>query len=58
MALYRRQFILLVKDGTELPSNLQGLYEVRYKGETLDGDATLRLLKAFNEFKTSASDHR
>ena len=51
MALYGRRFILLVKDGVRLPSNLQGLYEVRYTGEKLDGDATLRLLKAFNDFK-------
>ncbi len=54
MALYGRRFILLVKDGIRLPSNLQGLYEVRYTGDKLDGDATLRLLKAFNEFKTVA----
>ena len=51
MALYGRRFILLVKDGILLPSNLQGLYEVRYTGDELDGDATLRLPKAFNEFK-------
>jgi predicted nucleotide-binding protein len=51
MALYGRRFILLVKEGIRLPSNLQGLYEVCYTGEKLDGDATLRLLKAFNEFK-------
>ncbi len=51
MALFGRRFILLVQDGIRLPSNLQGLYEVRYKGEQLDGEATLRLLKAFNEFK-------
>lgn len=51
MALYGHRFILLVKEGIRLPSNLQGLYEVRYIGEKLDGDATLRLLKAFNEFK-------
>jgi predicted nucleotide-binding protein len=31
MALYGRNFILLVERGTELPSNLQGLYEVRYE---------------------------
>jgi predicted nucleotide-binding protein len=52
MALYGRRFILLVKEGIRLPSNLQGLYEVRYSGDKLDGDATLRLLKAFNEFKS------
>lgn len=51
MALYGRNFILLVEEGVELPSNLQGLYECRYKGGTLDGDATMKLLKAFNEFR-------
>jgi predicted nucleotide-binding protein len=51
MALYGRRFILLVKDGTKLPSNLQGLFEVRYSGERLDGDATIRLLEAIREFK-------
>jgi hypothetical protein len=51
MALYGRRFILLVHDGIRLPSNLQGLYEVRYSGQKLDGDATLRLLKTFSELK-------
>jgi len=53
MALYGRRFILLVKEGVELPSNLQGLYEVRYKGETLDGEATIRLLEAINDIKNN-----
>lgn len=51
MALFGRRFILLVKDGVKLPSNLQGLYEVRYSGETLDGAATIKLLEAINELK-------
>jgi predicted nucleotide-binding protein len=51
MALYGRRFILLVKDGAKLPSNLQGLFEVRYSGTTLDGDATIRLLEAINDIK-------
>lgn len=51
MALYGRRFILLVKDGIQLPSNLQGLYEVRFSGEKLDGDVTIKLLKAINEIK-------
>lgn len=51
MALYERRFILLVEEGATLPSNLQGLYEVRYEGKELGGDATIKLLKAFNEFK-------
>jgi CAP12/Pycsar effector protein, TIR domain len=51
MALYRRQFILLVEKGVTLPSNLQGLYEVRYEGERLDYESTMKLLKAFNDFR-------
>jgi len=51
MMRYERRFILLVEDGTTLPSNLQGLYEVRYSGDELDYPATMKLLKAFNEFK-------
>lgn len=53
MALYGRRFILLVRDGIKLPSNLQGLYEVRYQGESLDGTVTIRLLKAINELKNA-----
>ena len=51
MALYGRRFILLVLEGVELPSNLQGLYEVRYKGDALDGEATIKLLEAINDIK-------
>ena len=51
MALYARRFILLVEKGVSLPSNLQGLYEVRYEGDRLDYDATMKLLRAFNDFK-------
>ena len=51
MALYGKQFILLVEDGVRLPSNLQGLYECRYTGNELSGEATMKLLKAFNEFR-------
>jgi hypothetical protein len=53
MMRYRGNFILLVEDGTTLPSNLQGLYEVRYTGDALDYPSTMKLLKAFNEFKSS-----
>lgn len=51
MALFGRKFILLVENGVTLPSNLQGLYEVRYDGGRLDYDSTMRLLKAFNDFR-------
>jgi Predicted nucleotide-binding protein containing TIR-like domain len=52
MALYGRNFILLVEDETKLPSNLQGLYEVRYEGKSMDARATMKLLKAFKDFKS------
>lgn len=55
MALYKRNFILLVEKGVTLPSNLQGLYEVRYEGAALDYEATMKLLKAFNEFKQASA---
>ncbi|MBI3527786.1 MAG: nucleotide-binding protein [Betaproteobacteria bacterium] len=51
MALYGRKFILLVENGATLPSNLQGLYEVRYEGEKLDYESTMKLLKAFADFR-------
>jgi predicted nucleotide-binding protein len=52
MAFYGRRFVLLVRDGIKLPSNLQGLFEVRYKGDILDADATMQLLEAMREMKT------
>jgi predicted nucleotide-binding protein len=51
MALYKRNFILVVEDGLTLPSNLQGLYECRYTGDELSSAATMKLLKAFREFR-------
>jgi hypothetical protein len=50
MALYNRRFVLLVERGVSLPSNLQGLYEVRYEGEQLEFDATMKLLEVFSTF--------
>jgi len=54
MAFYGRRFILLVRDGVKLPSNLQGLYEVRYDGQTLDAGATIKLLEAIKDIKNYA----
>lgn len=51
LALYGRNFVLLVKKGIHLPSNLQGLYCCFYDGDKLDYEATMKLLKAFNEFR-------
>jgi predicted nucleotide-binding protein len=52
MALFGRKFILLVQKGLHLPSNLSGLYCCYYEGDKLDYDATMKLLKAFGEFRT------
>jgi predicted nucleotide-binding protein len=54
MAFYGRRFILLVRDGVQLPSNLQGLYEVRYSGATLDATSTIKLLEAIKDIKNYA----
>jgi len=43
----------LVRRGVDLPSNLQGLYEVRYDGDALDGNATIKLLEAINDIKNN-----
>lgn len=52
MALYSSRFILLVQHGVQVPSNLQGLYRCEYSGDKLDYDATMKLLKAFSEFRS------
>lgn len=54
MAFYGKRFILLVKEGVKLPSNLQGLYEVRYSNETLDATSTIKLLEAIKDIKNYA----
>lgn len=51
VALYDKRFILLVREGVKLPSNLDGLYQVRYDGEKLDADAAMRLLEAIADIK-------
>jgi predicted nucleotide-binding protein len=51
IALYGSRFILVVKEGVKLPSNLQGLLELRYKGATLDVNDTVNLVDAINDMK-------
>ncbi len=52
IALYDKQFILLCEQSLKLPSNLQGLYRCNYEGKELTYEATIKLLKAFNEIRT------
>jgi predicted nucleotide-binding protein len=51
MALFGQRFVLVVKEGVKLPSNLQGLLVLFYKGETLDMEETVKLLEAINDMK-------
>jgi predicted nucleotide-binding protein len=51
MALYNKRFILLVEEGVKLPSNLQGLYECRYKGDELSLDGAMKLVEALNTLR-------
>ena len=53
MALFGRNFIVLVEEGVALPASLQGLCECRYSGDELDMAATMTLFKAFNDFTRS-----
>lgn len=53
MALYGKKFILLCENSVKLPSNLQGLYRCNYEGKELSYEATMKLLKAFNDFRNS-----
>jgi len=52
IALYGKRFILLCEKNVKLPSNLQGLYRCNYEGQQLDYDATMKLLKTFNDIRS------
>jgi predicted nucleotide-binding protein len=54
IALYGKQFILLCEHSLKLPSNLQGLYRCNYEGKELTYEATIKLLKSFNEFREAS----
>ena len=49
MALYEDGFILLVEEGVVLPSNLQGLSKITFKGDRLDFDSAIEVLGSLNE---------
>jgi len=51
MALYGKRFILLTRAGIQLPSNLQGVFEVRYTGDTLSADEAMKLLGSIKDIK-------
>jgi Predicted nucleotide-binding protein containing TIR-like domain len=50
MALYGREFVVLIEDGVELPPYLRGLREFRYGGETSNMPAMKRVLRACMSF--------
>lgn len=45
------RFVLVVEDGVELPSNLQGLYQCRYQGDGLDFDAVMKIQETLKGLK-------
>lgn len=45
------RFVLVVENGVELPSNLQGLYQCRYTGDGLDFDAVMKIQEALKGLK-------
>lgn len=51
IALYGKKIVLLVEKGVELLSNLQGLYRCECEGDRLDYNATMKILKTFNQFR-------
>ena len=51
MALYGKRIIILCQQGTQLPSNLQGLYRCEYVGDQLDYASTMKLLKTLQELR-------
>lgn len=51
MALYGKRIIILCQQGTQLPSNLQGLYRCEYAGDQLDYASTMKLLKTLQELR-------
>jgi len=53
MALYGRNFVLLIEDAVELPPSLHGLCECRYSGDELNMPAMMRLLRTFSAFTPS-----
>lgn len=53
MALYGDRFILVVETGVTLPSNLQGLYESRYAGDSIELDAGMKILEALRGLSAS-----
>jgi hypothetical protein len=50
IALFGRNFVLLVEDGVELPPTLQELCTCRYTGNELNMPAAMKLLRAFQDF--------
>jgi predicted nucleotide-binding protein len=50
MALYGREFVVLVEDAVELPPYLRGLREFRYGGEASNMPAMTRLVRACMSF--------
>ncbi len=50
LSLFNGRLVILAEDGVNLPSNLEGIVEVRYRGDELTYSAAMNLLKKFHDF--------
>ena len=57
MALWGDNFVLLVEEARSCPATSTGP-RVRYRGDVLDHEATMKLLRAFKEFKSQTTAGR
>ncbi len=51
VARFGSRLVLVVEHGVELPSNVKGLNETRYTGDSLDWDAGIKMLEALGGLK-------
>jgi hypothetical protein len=56
IALFGRNFVLLVEEGIELPSTLHEPCACRYGGDELNMPAAMKLLRAFQEFMITRAE--
>ena len=53
-AFYKDKVILLYNEGSTIPTNIKGVHFCEYKGDTLDSDAFLSLVKLLDCLKNSS----
>lgn len=57
-AFYKDKVILLYHEGSTIPDNIKGVHFCKYKGDTLDSDAVLSLVKLLDCLKNSSKGYK